>query len=880
MGVRPAYFMAASADSPYYGAARRMDEMLAPGDSLQTEELPAGWLRQVWDTWEGWTPRTWRPRLQGWKIHVSASMSDAVEILARTTRVCVAHEVAFKFLPGRGQLTFANGKQNDRGQSGKFITIYPDDDDQLAVLLGELEAVLTGLNGPYILSDLRYGEAPVYVRHGGIMPLDLPDGVDGPVSAVVAGPEHRLVPDPRQPQFLIPDGVELPGCLRASYERSRRSEPSRLRDFKAISPMHFSNAGGVYKATLPDGTRRVLREARPHTGVDGRGRDAISRQHDEESVLRDLVDVDGIQRLRDSFTAWEHRYLELDFVDGLTLSSWIVRHAPTQGRADAAAVAAYGRRCLRIGRRLVDIVERVHARGWCLGDLHPGNVIVTDDDDVVVLDLEDATRLGEERVVGFRVFEFCAPHGFTAEQADWYAVSRSVMMLFVPDWELEIIAPDFWGEALRRVAKQYGPDAAGLVEAISRRFPVAHHLLTPSERIGLWPSRPDADTAVAALDAGLEWSRRFSPVGAFPGEPLAEGDACEAFAHGRAGVVWARARVGLGVPDADAAALEAAARRWPAQGPPGLLDGLAGVALALADAGRPEVAVPSARVALERAAGRRRLDLHGGMAGAVLAALEVAAQASDADLRELALTEVARLDRALTPGTSSWDALTHRRGLHHGLTGVALALVSAHLASGESRHLDRAIDLLRDEAAACHVGPDGSAAVIDVDNNRALPYLDWGSAGVWSVVQVAERLARQQLITPGLRDAFARAASAQFYIYPGLHHGRAGTLATLAGAGADVAAEVRRQRDLLLDTLLHRDGMGFVAGDGFLRLSSDLATGAAGVLLALEAVRRGRPFDVLPLCRATADRVAGLPEPTAPPFELGARPTEEAVSHG
>ena len=83
MGVRPEYFTAASAASPYYRAARRMDEMVKPGPALQTEELPPGWLRQVWDVWEGWTPREWRPRLQGWKIHVSASLPDAEETLAR-----------------------------------------------------------------------------------------------------------------------------------------------------------------------------------------------------------------------------------------------------------------------------------------------------------------------------------------------------------------------------------------------------------------------------------------------------------------------------------------------------------------------------------------------------------------------------------------------------------------------------------------------------------------------------------------------------------------------------------------------------------------------------------------------------------------------------
>lgn len=88
--------------------------------------------------------------------------------------MCLTHGVAFKFLPTQGQVLFSNGKQNDRGQSGKFITIYPDDDAHLEVLLGELETVLQGLDGPYILNDLRYHDAPVYVRYGGIAPSATP----------------------------------------------------------------------------------------------------------------------------------------------------------------------------------------------------------------------------------------------------------------------------------------------------------------------------------------------------------------------------------------------------------------------------------------------------------------------------------------------------------------------------------------------------------------------------------------------------------------------------------------------------------------------------------------------------------------------------------
>ncbi|WP_040161962.1 class III lanthionine synthetase LanKC [Nigerium massiliense] len=862
MAVRPEYVMAINADSPYYGPQRRLAELGdAPQRRLQTVELPAGWTKQSWTVWEGWTPREWTPRLQGWKLHVSATPECAVETLARVTRICVARQVSFKFLPTDGELSDANGKQGDRGSSGKFITIYPDDDEQLAVLLEELEEALQGQDGPYILSDLRYRAAPVYARYGGILALNMPGDDDQPVAAIVSGPGTRLIADQRTPRFVIPEGVELPACLRDSYERSRTSTPSRLREFTSITPLHFSNAGGVYKATLPDGTVRTLREARPHTGLDGRGRDAITRQREEERVLRDLADVPGVQQIVGAFTAWEHRYLELAYVPGTTLTSWVVLNS-----ADVAGERsrrAYAERCRRIADGLIETVARIHERGWTIGDLHTGNVIVGPDEEVTVLDLEDASRLGEPRTVGFRVFEFCAPEEFDAEQADWYAVARSLMMMYAADWELEVIAPDFWAASLALVERNYGAECADQIRRVEARYShPARHLLSPRLTVGVHDAPPNAARAIEALDAGIEWSRRFSAEGSFPGDlPQPHTRTSEVFGTGRAGVVWARGRLGRPVVEADVDRLDTLAGEWDEAEQPGLYNGLAGIGLALLDAGRPEAAASAAEKALEWSLARRRLDLYGGQAGIVAAAFEVARGSGREDLLERTVTHYERLHGTIVPETSAWRTLTTRRGFSYGLTGVALTDLVAHLATGRADYLDRAIERLRLDHDACLVTGNGERMVRDAVNNRAMPYVEWGAAGIWAVTMLAERLAGRALLTDEERVSYVRTCSSDFYIYPCLDHGRAGIMATLALAGPELAGETRRQRDFLLGSLLQRDGMDFVIGDGLIRLSSDLSTGAAGVALALHSVERGRPFDWLPLSALTAARLNALPIP-------------------
>ncbi|MBA3293838.1 MAG: hypothetical protein H0T40_08920 [Geodermatophilaceae bacterium] len=102
------------------------------------------------------------------------------------------------------------------------------------------------------------------------------------------------------------------------------------------------------------------------------------------------------------------------------------------------------------------------------------------------------------------------------------------------------------------------------------------------------------------------------------------------------------------------------------------------------------------------------------------------------------------------------------------------------------------------------------------------------------------------------------AAQSQFYIEPGLFSGRAGMILYLsrkhrpgtAGADPVVAGHVRRLEWHAVDY----EGRLAFPGEQLLRLSMDLATGSAGVLLALGAALHDEPVHLPFLGPAYADR--------------------------
>jgi hypothetical protein len=123
-----------------------------------------------------------------------------------------------------------------------------------------------------------------------------------------------------------------------------------------------------------------------------------------------------------------------------------------------------------------------------------------------------------------------------------------------------------------------------------------------------------------------------------------------------------------------------------------------------------------------------------------------------------------------------------------------------------------------------------------------MPYLDGGSIGIGMVLDEYLRRRHDEQFADAAAKV-ARTARSPMYILPGLLTGRAGVLLYLAGRSAEPATDpdvARQVRNLAWHALPFGDGMAF-PGTGLLRLSMDLATGTAGVLLALGAALHDRP---------------------------------------
>jgi hypothetical protein len=828
-------------------------------------DLPDGWRRGPLEDWIVLHRPAAPLPAQGWKIHVSACLDNAERVLAACWRYCLDNGVAFKFLRSRLMLLMRNSKYASRGSSGKLVTIYPADEAACRRILTDLDALIGGEPGPYILSDLRINAGPLFVRYGGFSPRYCVDGTGEAVLAIENG-AGELVPDTRGPVFAVPDWVELPDFLAPQLAARNATTVADL-PYRIEKVLHFSNGGGIYRAVDGrTGDTVVLKEARPHAGLDSAGTDAVTRLEREHRMLTKLAGITGIPAVLDRFAVGEHQFLAMEYVAGAPLNGEVAKRLPVGPDDDCSGYAEWA---VGVLRQVERTIEAVHERGVVYGDLHLFNVMVGPDGRASLLDFEVAAELGEQLPPGLRAQGFAAPRDRTGLDVDRYALACLRLAVFLPITSILRLAPG--------AAK-----AAHLAEIIADRYPLPDGFLAEAVRTiggdthpapGAFGTDPDGwpDVRSVLVRAILASATPGRDDRLFPGDiaQFRPGGGLN-LAHGAAGVLYALDAAGAGRhPEHEGWLLDRAKNPAP-QTPLGLYDGLHGVAYLLDRFDHRQAALDLVDICLAERWERLGLGLSGGLAGIGLNLLHLAGRTGEPALRTAGLRAATltaeRLGGTDAVGTTSGGRHPHA-GLLRGSSGPALLLLRAYDETGDAGYLDAAAVALRQDLRRCRRRADGS---LQVDEGwRTMPYLADGSTGIGLVLDAyLARRADDELSEP--RDGIALAARSAFYVQSGLFAGRAGIVLYLASrrpaddgptddGPTDDGHWLRRQaRALSWHALPYGGGLAF-PGEQLLRLSMDLATGTAGVLLALAAAA-GEPAR-LPL-------LAAAPEPPCGPARV------------
>ncbi|GAB3445839.1 class III lanthionine synthetase LanKC [Streptomonospora sediminis] len=808
----------------------------------QAESVPEGWETGAGGDWAVRIPVGCRLPAQGWKIHVSATLDNAPRILDTVHDYCRDRRIPFKFIRSLALLHQRSSKYADRGASGKFITIYSRDEAELERILTDLDAAIGGEAGPYVLTDLRWRAGPLYVRYGGFAVV-MARNANGELVHCIEAPDGELVPDERKPGFRVPPWVTIPDFLNeAVADRAKGSlQGFPFRPYRAV---HFSNGGGVYRAVHTEsGTEVLLKEARPLAGLDSLGREATERLACERWALEKLAGLSHVPELIDYRQGHEHMFLVREFVEGTPLNQVFAQRNPLlTGRGTAQDHREYTDWALDLLARIERGVRDMHERGVVYGDLHPGNILIGPDGEVSFIDFETSTPVSEPAPQTLAALGFTAPPDLYGTDVDLFALNCVRLSVFAPLTHLMS-----WGSAkteqvIELVADRF-PVPADFIDGIRAAFGAPEPAAAPARPLWSAPEPatwPETRARLASAALGAAAPERNDRL--YPGDIaqfLDDGGGL-GLAHGAAGVLWALHTVGEPVPEEHVQWLVSRSRAATGLGP-GLGAGYSGIAHALADLGRTGPAEEALDAALAQPRESTGPGLIDGLAGLGMTLLrfsgDAAEEAAGSGTRMREAAEIgARLAALWTEGTPA-----PRPGLLRGGSGQAVFLIRLFERTGDPALLDAAERAVRADMVTVF----GAAESLD----HVAANIPGGLAGSHGMAVALDMLLahRPDKWLADIRGRLLDAARRPILNGAGLFSGRAGALFALRAAGMadpDTSAAVHRHlADFGWDTVDTGDGL-HTLGDQGLRLSTDLATGTAGVLVAIDAAVEQRPGEL------------------------------------
>lgn len=334
--------------------------------------------------------------LQGWKLHVSATVLSAEDVLRRALPVLLAEPGRFKVAPTPQALHSLNEGRAGLSQIGKFLTVYPNDDAQAVRLAAALDAATRGLPGPRIPSDRPLASGSlVHYRYGGFGGLRLrtPLGENLPA---VRTPEGAIIPDARGTAYDPPSWAVDPFLAAGLSAELPLPSPLIGGRYLRTTTLHQSPRGVVYLAVDTVAAQPcVVKMARRDAAVGRDGQNGQDRLRHEAAVLAALAPDPRFPAPLTLESQDSDLYLAMEDVEGETLEVVV-------GRRAKQGVFLRGEQIRAWGQELAEMLHAVHAHGYVYRDLKSPNVVVALDGSLRLLDFELAHALSASEAVGGR----------------------------------------------------------------------------------------------------------------------------------------------------------------------------------------------------------------------------------------------------------------------------------------------------------------------------------------------------------------------------------------------------------------------------------------------------------------------------------------------
>lgn len=321
--------------------------------------------------------------LQGWKLHISATILEACDLFERVAPFLSAADVAFKAPKTLDELSKLNcGLQYGYHQVGKFITVYPASEKQAVKLARKLHDLTKDFFAISVPFDEPYlPDSSVFYRYGAFLQIEIADE-NGKKFLAIKNLADEFVLDDRF--RAVPEWLANPFQNNGQTANKTFAGTPLGTTHRIFQAMMQRGKGGTYSAVdFSQNVPRmcVVKEGRRNGEIGWNGQDGYFLVQNEFEVLKVLKEkYDAVPQVFESFEIFGNFYFAMEYVEGKSLYEIM---KPRRRRFSIKEV-------LEFAVKIAKILEKIHQAGWVWNDCKPSNLIVTNDKSLRPVDFEGA----------------------------------------------------------------------------------------------------------------------------------------------------------------------------------------------------------------------------------------------------------------------------------------------------------------------------------------------------------------------------------------------------------------------------------------------------------------------------------------------------------
>jgi len=317
---------------------------------------------------------------QGWKLHISANVSNAERILKTVVSYLIEYKLSFKHAFGIDDLQYLNSGNGGITQVGKFITIYFNNENDFIYHTISLKTLFTtNYRVPFIITDKRlHHNVPLFYRYGAISSSEEQNEMGVFESILFDSNENKSI-DKREQNFYIPDGITDP--FPESNEVNIDFSNKILKDRYVLLDKLFESykAESFLALDMLKGEFCFIKIAKSDIETE-KGIYSDQLISHEKNILASLKS-DSVPTLIDYFSNDNRTIIVTEFIDGINLYDFI--------RLNAIKGLFLNKKQLKtVFMSILQNVKQLENNTIIHNDLKPSNIIIDKKLSTIIVDFE------------------------------------------------------------------------------------------------------------------------------------------------------------------------------------------------------------------------------------------------------------------------------------------------------------------------------------------------------------------------------------------------------------------------------------------------------------------------------------------------------------